>query len=273
MNKFQNISIAGALFFLGGFVPLELAYCQQNEREMRTFRFNRSAMKDVAPEKQAEEAPVIKSDPRIKIGISPGEISESVKKLAQEGANQIAFQKWGEAVVTYEKMVKKDPQNPLAFANLGVAQHHLMNETKDPLKRSDLAMMAEKNLTRSVQLNPRFAHNWTTLGLIQFGRGDRLLALSSLARAVRADPKSSKAHLYLAAVTYELGWIHATIESLSRVVELEPENAEAQYNLALTYLALNPPKIELARRHYHNSQDLGANPSTSIEKILNNSAE
>ena len=162
----------------------------------------------------------------------------------------------------YLEMVEKAPHNPLAYAILGVAEYQLRNFPE-----------AEKNIKKSLSLSPTIAQNWMTLGLIQYERGDLVLAISSLTRAIHEEPKSASAHLYLAAVTYEYGWVDAAIGELKLAVDLDPNLAEAHYNLALTYMGLSPPKVELARRHYFEAIDLGAEPSAQIEKFLGNSSE
>ena len=159
-------------------------------------------------------------------------------------------------------MVEKAPDNPLVYANLGVAEYQLKN-----------LIAAEGNLKKSLQLNPSIAQNWTTLGLIQYERSQLLLAISSLSRAIHEDPRSANAHLYLAAVVYEYGWPIAAVEELKKVIELRPDHREAHFNLALTYLGLNPPKLELARRHYYRALDLGAVPSSEIEKLFGKTGE
>jgi len=198
-------------------------------------------------------------DPGVKLGWTSQNlrIPPELKELAQAGAEAISQQDWKKAREIYLQMTQKDKENPLGFANLGVAEFQLKNYAA-----------AEGNLAESLRLNPSIAPNWVTLGLIQFERSDLYLAISSLTRAVHEDPKSEQAHLYLAAVTFEKGWTLAAIDSLNRVVELNPKNGEAHYNLALTYLTLKPPRIELARRHYHGAIDLGQPRAPELEKIF-----
>ena len=202
--------------------------------------------------------------PGMKLGPAAGtaSIPPELKELAQKAAEAITRREWSEAKRMYVEMVEKAPHNPLAYANLGVAEYQLRNFSE-----------AEKNIKKSLSLNPTIAQNWMTLGLIQYEGGDLVLAISSLTRAVHEDPKSANAHLYLAAVTYEYGWVDAAIGELKQAVDLNPNLAEAHYNLALTYIGLTPPKVELARRHYFEAIDLGATPSSQIEKFLGNSTE
>lgn len=247
-------------------VPMTWVHCQEKKSgTMSGFRFRSQKPAPVNSEKPAptQGATSTKgSGPGIKLGLAsgPARIPPELKELAQKGADAVANGDWASAQKHYLEMVLQAPDNPLAYANLGVAEYQLGNLTA-----------ASGNLRRSIDLNPTIAQNWITLGLIQMENGQILLAISSLTRAVHEDPQSAQAHLYLAAATFEKGWIDAAIGELKRVIELEPSHAQAHYNLALTYLGQKPPRTELARRHYYSAIRLGAQPSPSIERFLDNS--
>ena len=59
------------------------------------------------------------------------------------------------------ELLKKAPDNALAYANLGVVERQLKNLSA-----------ADANLTKSLKINPMIAQNWLTLGLIQYEKGD-----------------------------------------------------------------------------------------------------
>lgn len=189
--------------------------------------------------------------------MDPVALPPEVAGLAREGALAVAAEQWETARDLYLEMVKIAPDNALAYANLGVAEHQLGN---------DLAAVG--NLGKATSLNPHIARNWQTLGLIQYERGELALALSSLTRAIHEDPSEAESRLILAAVARDFGWPEAALTELQRAVEINPKLASAHYNLAITYLGADPPKIELARRHYFAAIDLGTAPSPEIEAIL-----
>lgn len=180
-----------------------------------------------------------------------------VAEIAKEGALAVADGDWERARDLYLKMVKAAPDNALAYANLGVAEHQLGN-----------LLAAAGNLGKSTTLNPHIARNWQTLGLIHYQRGELALALSCLTRAVHEAPDDAETRVILAAVARDYGWPGAALTELQRAVEIDPKNASAQYNLAITYLEADPPRLELARRHYYAAIDLGTSPSQEIETIL-----
>ncbi len=188
----------------------------------------------------------------------PVALPPELAELAQKGALAVAAGEWEKARELYLEMVKAAPDNALAYANLGVAEHQLGN-----------LLAASGNLGKSTALNPHIARNWRTLGLIHYERGDLPLALSHLARAVHEAPGDAETRLILAAVARDYGWPEAAVTELQRAVEIDPKLASAHYNLAVTYLDSDPPRIELARRHYYAAIDLGTAPSPEIETILN----
>ncbi len=184
-------------------------------------------------------------------------LPESVRELGKKGTAAVAAKKWDQARGFYLEMVKLAPDNALALANLGVVEHQLKNLTA-----------AQANLQKSVQINPTIAQNWLTLGLIQYERGDLSLAISSLTRAIHENPNEGSYRMVLAAVVRDYGWEEAAITELKRALIADPKLADAHFNLALTYLGMSPPKVELAKRHYYSAVDLGAEKSTDIEQFL-----
>jgi tetratricopeptide (TPR) repeat protein len=195
----------------------------------------------------------------VKIGLvkGPTKLPPELAELAQKGAAASANMNWKEARQAYLEMVAKAPDNALAYANLGVAEYQLGN-----------MLAASGNVQQSLLINPTIAVNWQTLGLIQYDRGELNLAISSLTRAIHESPKNALSRLYLAAVVRDYGWREAAITELQRAVELDPQLEDAHYNLAITYLELRPPKLELAKRHYYAAVDLGAEASPEIESVL-----
>lgn len=200
-----------------------------------------------------------KAGDSIRVGIVTGnsKLSPELKDLATEGAKAVASQDWKTARQIYLEMVQKAPDNALAYANLGVSEHQLGN-----------LLAAAGNLRKSLEINPSIAQNWQTLGLIHFERRELEMAISHLTRAIHEDPSNAHSRMYLAAVVREYGWNDAAITELQRAVETDPKLVDAHYNLAVSYLEITPPRIELARRHYYSAIDLGAEPSPEIESAL-----
>ncbi|MEM7698020.1 MAG: tetratricopeptide repeat protein [Verrucomicrobiota bacterium] len=243
---------------------------------MRGFRFDsRAASAAASQNSESEEgtatSPASESEDESATGGTPlpsgamsvGRVEGSSRlppesaKLLQEAALAATEQRWSDAQRLYQDFIRQYPENALGYANLGVVEYELGN-----------LLAAAANLGRSVELDSTLAGNWQTLGLIHYSRGDLNLALSTLTRAIHEEPQDAYSRLYLAAVVRDYGWEDAAITELKRALELDPDMADAHYNLAVTYLDMNPPKLELARRHYFEAKDLGAEPSTDLEKAL-----
>lgn len=231
---------------------------------MRGFRLTTKEEEGEKEAKPVEETPGKSMDESekegpLRVGLVQGQskLPADLTEIAQNGAMAVTDGRWEEARKIYLEMVDKAPDNALAYANLGVAEHQLGN-----------LLAAAGNLTKSLELNPTISQNWQTLGLIQYERGNLDLAISSLTRAIHESPQNARAHLYLAAVVRDYGWEDAAISELQRAVELDPKLPDAHYNLAISYLDMDPPRIELARRHYYSAVDLGAERSPEIEAVF-----
>ena len=199
------------------------------------------------------------SDATMIVGLVEGQskLPPELFPVAEAGAKAVAEQNWERARELYLQLVNEAPENALGYANLGVAEHQLGN-----------LLAASGNLRKSLEINPSIAQNWQTLGIIHYEREELELAISALTRAIHEDPSDARSRLYLAAVIRTYGWIEASITELERAVETDPKFADAHYNLAVSYLDLKPPKVELARRHYYSAIDLGAAPAPEIELLF-----
>ncbi len=205
------------------------------------------------PENLPGEAGNLKVGLVTELASLPPEVAE----MAKHGALAVAEGSWEKARGIYLEMIKLAPDNALAYANLGVAEHQLGN-----------LLAASGNLGKSLELNPHIARNWQTMGLISYERRELALAISCLTRAIHEDPEDPESRLLLAAVIRDYGWKEAAVTELQRAIELDPGQASAHYNLAVTYLEMKPPRLELARRHYYAAVDLGTTPSPEIEALF-----
>lgn len=190
-------------------------------------------------------------------GGKTGLLPQHTQILSQQAAAAFAKRDWKAARSAYREMIVADPENSLAWANLGAVEQ----------QAGDLgaAVTAFEN---SVKYNPELVQSWLALGMIHTGRGDKYKAVSALSRAVHEDPLDARAHNYLAIALKELGWTGAAESELQRAVELKPDYGLAHFNLALMHLERTPPAIELARRHYDKALSLGVEKDEIVESKL-----
>jgi Flp pilus assembly protein TadD len=182
-------------------------------------------------------------------------ISDEAQKTAKEG---IAALEKGDAAAAkklFDKVLTLAPGNVPTLINLGLIEYRQKNFSG-----------AETLLRSAVRGAPESGLAWLVLGVVQYEQSKLDAALASLAMAAYLEPKDARVHQYLGVVVGSKGWYSAAEDEMRKALELEPDYAEAHYNLAVFYLERNPPAIELARRHYHKSVDLGGEPDAEIEK-------
>ncbi len=186
--------------------------------------------------------------------------AEAVQALAKRALASFNRGNFSEARKDFEKVLELAPGNVPALINLGLVAYR-QRKFED----------AEDNLSKAAKLAPESRDAWLILGIVRY-ESDRFdAALAALAQAAFLDPKSARAHHYLGVTIGKKGWYSGAEEEMRKALELDPSYSEAHYNLALFYLQRDPPAIELARRHYYKSLELGAPSDLEIEKKLSDS--
>lgn len=201
----------------------------------------------------AQEKPVVGVVDRAKDGSLPPDTSA----LAKKAASAFAKRDWATAREAYEEMLKVEPVNALAWANLGAVEQQAGRLTE-----------AVEAFEQSVRFNPALVQSWIALGLAYSERGDMYKALSALSRAVHEDPTDARAHNYLAIVANRFGWVATAQAEFEKAIALKPDYGIAHFNLALTYLDQKPPALELARRHYEAALKNGVEKDEIVEAKL-----
>ena len=179
------------------------------------------------------------------------------RKAAGEGNIAFLRKDYNAARKAYQQVLDLVPNNLLGLLNLGVVEFSAGNNAS-----------AEELLKKAVRIRMETAAAWLTLGIIYMDQDRFDEALAALSQAVLYDPRNARARNYLGVVIGRNGWIDGAQFELRRAVELDPSYADAHYNLAAFYLQDKPPSVELARRHYFRSVELGAPADPAIEKIL-----
>lgn len=184
-------------------------------------------------------------------------VPEVARVVAREGNDAFAKGDYRAARRAYRQVLDLAPDNLVGLVNLGLVEF-----------RDGHANEAEKLLKRAVQIRLETGAAWLTLGMIYFNRQRFEEAFAALGQAVLHDPANARAHNYLGVVLGRKGWLDGAEAELRRAVEIDPQYRDAHYNLAVIYLQQKPPAIELARRHYFRSIELGAPADPDVEKTL-----
>ena len=151
------------------------------------------------------------------------------------------------AKIGFQKVLAISAENPPALINLALIA-----------QRQEHGEDADKFLRRVIQKDTANATAWLLLGIGAYERNELEAAHAHLAQAVLHAPQDARAHQYLGATFARRGWYSAGEEELRRALDLDPKSADAHYNLATIYMERVPPAVELARRHYVRSLELGA---------------
>ena len=177
-----------------------------------------------------------------------------IAKQAKENFDQ---GKYHAAEREYQELLTKSPNNLYSLSNLGVVYF-----------RTGKLKAAELTLKKAVAIAPKdeFAH--TTLGIVYYRQSKFDDALNELTKSLAINPKSAAAHNYLGITASQKGWQEAAEKEMLEAIAVKPDYADAHFNLAVIYATASPPSKELAKRHYTKATELGAEPDTSLEKLL-----
>jgi tetratricopeptide (TPR) repeat protein len=201
----------------------------------------------------AQEKPVPKESPSAKTGALP----PLTGALAERAAHAFSKGDFQSARLAYREMLETQPDNALAWANLGAVEQRLGNIPE-----------AVDAFDASVHFNPQLVQSWIALGSLLAERGDHYRAISAFARAIHEDPLDARGHNYLAIEALALGWRDTALEELQRALEINPEYGLAHFNLAALYLDQKPPARALAQRHYDKALAVGVEKDEVLERRL-----
>jgi tetratricopeptide (TPR) repeat protein len=186
-----------------------------------------------------------------------GSLPAAMAALADRAATAFSKRDWVAARKAYKEMLSSEPENALAWANLGAVE-----------QQAGQLDAAVECFEASTTFNPKLVQSWLALGTLLSARGDRYKALSCFSRAAHEDPLDPRAHNLLAIEAKNLGWRDMAVSELQRALELRPSYGLAHFNLATLYLDQTPPAILLAKRHYEQSLALGEPKDEVLERKL-----
>ncbi len=195
------------------------------------------------------------------VAISPAKENssnpEAARRVAAEAAKQYAQQKLNEAEKGFQEALRLDPQNVEYLNRLASIKTRLG-------KSAEASVLLKDSLQHQLE-NPTA---WLLLGMNQLEEHQNEKAFASLVQAVLYDPKNAHAQNYLGIAAQRNHWNDISEASLRKAAELDPNYADAQFNLAVYYLQLTPPLIEVARRHYQRALDLGTPHDPKIDELM-----
>ena len=189
-------------------------------------------------------------------GFKP-DVPADMVDIAKQAKENFEHGKYRAAEREYQELLTKSPNNLYSLSNLGVVYF-----------RTGKLKAAELTLKKAVAIAPKdeFAH--TTLGIVYYRQSKFDEALKELTKSLAINPKSAAAHNYLGITASQKGWQEAAEKEMLEAIAVKPDYADAHFNLAVIYATASPPSKELAKRHYVKATELGAEPDSSLERLL-----
>ena len=185
------------------------------------------------------------------------QVPDELVDRARDAKTNFDRGKYRTAEKIYQEILTKSPNNLYSLSNLGVVYF-----------RTGKLKAAELTLKKAVALAPKDEFSRTTLGIVYYRQAKFDAALTELTKALAINPKSATAHNYLGITASQKGWQEAAEKEMLEAIANNPEYADAHFNLAVVYATAQPPAKELAKRHYSRATSLGAQPDSSLEKLL-----
>ena len=192
---------------------------------------------------------------------TPMLVTEPARQLFQAGNEAFAHKDYETAAARYTELLKLEPKNVTAMANLGVTRYHQSRLDE-----------AEEILRQTLTLAPYNSVTHTVLGVVALRKNRLDDAFAELTRGVALDPHNAEAHNYLGITLSEKGLPAGAEQEIRKAVEINPRYADAHFNLAVLYARDKAPHYALARYHYEKAVDLGAPPDPQLESVFKNTA-
>lgn len=144
-------------------------------------------------------------------GKSATHAASEAQALVQAGLVQSQYQDFSGAARTFRRALELDPDNKLAWYNLGVIA-----------QRDGRTADAREAYDKALKIDPTYASAlFNEAVLLESSDPDQAVAL--LKRAVAADPKASTAYLHLGRALAKKGRDDEAEDAFRRAVAIDPE--------------------------------------------------
>ena len=152
-----------------------------------------------------------------------------------EGSDFFSKQQYEEAIVSFERVVEKFPDNFEGFYNLGLS--HL---------RAGHIDEAIGIFEKSAKLNPDSFESYQALGESYFQKGESEKAAETLAHAVDLQPENPMSHYNLGLAYDKMDRTNEALQAYQKAIALKPDLSAPYYQAALASIRLENYKGAIA---------------------------
>ncbi len=142
-----------------------------------------------------------------------------------EGAQLFQQGKYEEAIILFQKVIEKDPNNVDANYNLALS-----------LLRSGKQDEAIALLEKVKEMKPGMVETYLALGECYFNKGENDKAVSHFERALEMEPNNAEVYYNLGIIHYKNDRTDDAIKNFLTSKNLDPEFAPTYYQLGLAYI-------------------------------------
>jgi Flp pilus assembly protein TadD len=100
-------------------------------------------------------------------------------------------------------------------------------------------------------------------------RGAYRNVVANMQKFIKKYPKNGQGYLVLGTALVGLGDFEGATIALKSAVEFSPNSSEAHYNLCQLLVRADDPDFNEARKHYRKALQLGAEPDSDLQIVLN----
>jgi tetratricopeptide (TPR) repeat protein len=137
----------------------------------------------------------------------------------------VSLGRMDEAVLTLDKAIEKDPDNPLAWCNKGFTL--ITIAASNPGDKANMYNASLRALDKALDLDPNNAEAWRGKGLAYSNLENQSEALKALDRAIEINPKYGQAWLDKGVLLLGTGRAEEALPALDMALAVEPDNIDA----------------------------------------------
>lgn len=200
-----------------------------------------------------------------------GAISALLEKADQKlgaGDSDEAANLYGATITAYQDFSSKYPDADQEMVKFRVAYCHnqLISLASKRAVEHQKESKAEK-VKKAIELPDLSEVISDNIDLCVKGKYDEVE--SAMRQVIKQNPDCSEAYLLLSTVCIGKDKLNDAMKLLKKAIKLDPSNRDAHYNICQLLIRLDNPDFEKAATHYKIAIELGEDPDSDLETVLN----